>query len=473
LPKYSNIAVSQDSVKKKSKVAKAQIRVSPNTYLASLLFLAFFSALLFYVGFSSIAISMLLGSVIAIPIFYLNDNIVLKGDSLQYKGLLRFCWSKITDNKLKLKLSEIEQIESQAIRSLKRGSTVFYRYRTSINGNNLQFSFASGGEDYRNFLRELLPKVEDEVLDNRSIELRDYLTDSKEVLMKAAFAKIPSSEVLENSLEDFSNKKVVRLNIGQSNEDFDKSENLRQLANELRITGNLLQSLEVFRRALLISPQNSLLLFEFSRCLNSYSGIEKNPKLYRRSKAVLRLAEVRTKDNPKLLARIGEAYFQNGDLIRARSCFQKSIDESESSFRASRGLAEISLREGKIAHVIHHFSKAKNSTDSAALQSWADKEVEYFSNLNNNKTYMEAEVQRINLLETFKKHKAIAVRITIFGLFIISLGNFLEILTITNIGWAISTISVIAWFGLFIGKNVMVERIPIEVFDDVDDDDID
>jgi tetratricopeptide (TPR) repeat protein len=473
LSKYSNIAVSKDSVKKKAKVAKGRIRVSPNNYLVSICLCAFFSALLFYIGYDKISFAFFFVSVIVIPILYFNDKIELKSDSIEYTGLLRFFWSKISENKIKLKISEIEQIETQAIRALKRGGTVFYRYRTSVRGNNTQFSFASGGENYRNFLHKLFPKVDDDVLDNRSIELRDYLIDSKEVLMKAAFAKIPSSEVLESSLEDFTNKKVFRSNTGQSSEDIEKSENLRQLANELRITGNLLQSLEVFRRALLISPKNALLLFEFSRCLNSYSGVEKNPKMYRRSKAALRLAQSRTIDNPKLLARIGESYFQNGELNRARFCFQKSIDNSEVSFRALRGLAEISLREGKIAHVIHHFSKAKDSTDCSALEFWAEKEVEYFSKLNNNETYMEAEVQRIHLLETFRKHKAIALRITGLGLFIILLGNYFDILTITNIGWAMSTISVIAWSCMFVGNNVLMERIPSEVFDEVDDDDID
>ena len=288
--------------------------------------------------------------------------------------------------------------------------------------------------------------------------------------MKAAFAKIPSAEVLENSLEDFSNKNRKRNNFSLNDEDYEKSDYLRRLANELRITGSLLQSLETFRRALLITPENPWLIFEFSRCLSSYAGVEKSLKLDHRANAALRLAEIKTKGDSKLLARIAESYFQIGSLYRSRNCFQKSIDLNEQNFRSSRGLAEISLREGKIAHVIHHFGTAKRSVQSSsALDVWATNEIGYFSQLNNNEEYMEAEVQRINLLEGFRKNKSMSLRISFLGFFVILFGNLTEIQTITNIGWTVSTISLIAWTIMLIGRNIFLQRIPIEVFDDSDD----
>ncbi len=470
MPKASNIAVVEDVVKKQVKLSNLSIRVSSNNYLVSLFLSVFFSSLLFYIEYNSVAVSFLFFAIVIVPFLYFNDKIVIKGETLHRKGMFPYIWSKLNGKKLKLKFSDIEQIETQSIRALKRSGTVFYRYRTSVRGNDSHLTFASGGEDYRNFVKELFPKVIEDVLDNRSIELRDYLADSKEILMKAAFAKIPSAEVLENSLEDFSNKNRKRNNFSLNYEDYEKSDYLRRLANELRITGSLLQSLETFRRALLITPENPWLIFEFSRCLSSYAGVEKSLKLDHRANAALRLAEIKTKDDSKLLARIGESYFQIGSLNRSRNCFQKSIDLNEQNFRSSRGLAEISLREGKIAHVIHHFGTAKRSVQSSsALDIWASNEIGYFSQLNSNEEYMEAEVQRINLLEGFRKNKSMSLRFSFVGFFVILFGNFTEIQTITNIGWTLSTISLIAWTIMLIGRNIFLQRIPIEVFDDSDD----
>ena len=104
---------------------------------------------------------------------------------------------------------------------MKRGGNVFYRYRTSVQGKDLQFVFASGGEDYRQMIHKLFPLLSENLLDNRSIELRDYLTEPKETLMKAEFAKIPSAEVLENSLTKFENFKQKQTSeiIGKLSED--------------------------------------------------------------------------------------------------------------------------------------------------------------------------------------------------------------------------------------------------------------
>ena len=131
----------------------------------------------------------------------------------------------------------------------------------------------------------------------------------------------------------------------------EKADYLHRLANELRLSGYLLQSLEAFRRALLINPKDARLLFDFARCLNSFAGTEQSEKLQRKSIAALRLAEKRADNDGKLLARLGESFFQFGNYKRAKTVFQKAQDKAEESFRSVRGLAEIALREGKIAHV--------------------------------------------------------------------------------------------------------------------------
>jgi tetratricopeptide (TPR) repeat protein len=466
-----NIAVSSEDLKINRKSAKVSIRVSPNSYLVSLFVFSFVSALLFYLGLNSAALFCIAIVIFVIPVSSIGDKIVVKNDSLYRRGLIPFLWSKIDGNNRRIKFSEIEQIETQAIRALKRSGKVFYRYRTSIRGNETHFAIASGGEDYRSFVNEIFHKVPIDVLDNRSIELRDYLAEPNDTLMKAEFARIPSTEVLASSLEDYSNKNHKKGDLSGELAENEKSDYLRRLANELRISGSLLQALEAFRRALLLTPNNAWLIFEFSRCLSSYAGVEKNIVLERRANAALRLAAKRSDNDSELLSRIGESFFQNGSMNRARICFQRASDLTEDSFRSSRGLAEISLREGKIAHVIHHFATAKRLVEHVALKNWASNEIDYFTQLNQNVDYMEAEVERINLLESFRRHKSMALRIIFLGLMIIAFGSFTEISTITNIGWTVATIALIVWITTFVGRNIFLKRIPIEVFDESENED--
>ena len=164
-------------------------------------------------------------------------------------------WAWLNGYFYHLKLSDIEQVETQALRALKRGGSVFYRYRTTVNGKGLKFVFASGGEEYRRMIRLIFPRLAENVLDNRSIELRDYLSEPKEVLMKAEFAHIPSSDVLEDSINIFQkpDRSKKRSNDEPGAADLERVEYLRRLANELRLSGHLLQALEAFRRSLEIS----------------------------------------------------------------------------------------------------------------------------------------------------------------------------------------------------------------------------
>ena len=75
-------------------------------------------------------------------------------------------------------------------------------------------------------------------------------------------------------------------------------------------------------------------------------------------------------------------------------------DDLGGGFRAALGLAEIALRESKLAYVIHHFSTANRVSETPALRRWTRGEVAYFSNLNNDDEYLEMEISRVNLLET-------------------------------------------------------------------------
>ncbi len=179
------------------------IRVSPNGYFVVLFLTTFLTAFLVYLEQDLIALVLFGVSWLCFPILAWTDRIVFDGKRLIRTGFVPRVWAWTNSTNFRLKISDIEQVESQALRTLKRGGNVIYRYRTTLQGKNLKFAFASGGDNYRQMIHKIFPLLSDNMLDNRSIELRDYLSEPNETLRKAAFAKIPSAEVLESSLNEF------------------------------------------------------------------------------------------------------------------------------------------------------------------------------------------------------------------------------------------------------------------------------
>ncbi|MEQ1642870.1 MAG: tetratricopeptide repeat protein, partial [Pyrinomonadaceae bacterium] len=316
------------------------IRVSPHSYFTALLLSSFVSAFLFYLEKDLAGVIVFAASWILIPFFALNDKIDFDGRRLTRNGSIPRAWSWLTSTRRSLKLRDIEQVETEAIRTAKRGGNVFYRYRTVIRGKGLTVSIASGGSDYRNMVRSILPLLADNVLDTRSIELRDHLADPQKTLERARSAHIPSADVLESSFRNAGHRRRHVTNVSVVDATDEKADDLRDLANELRVSGYFLQALEAFRRALLLRPRDGRLLFEFARCLHSFAGVERDPKLERRALAALRLSERRANDDDMLI-RLGEWYFQIGEWGRAGNVFQSALERLGDNFRTARGLAEI------------------------------------------------------------------------------------------------------------------------------------
>lgn len=445
----------------------ASIRVSPHSYLVVLFVMTFVSALLIYAELEIYALILLAVSWVTLPFLAFTDRVVFDGRRLSRTGAVPKLWASMNRLRRRLKLTDIEQVETQTVRGLKRGGSVSYSYRTTIRGKNVTFAFSSAGGDYRRMIRAVLPKVPENVLDNRSIEVRDYICERREAQKKAAASEIPPADVLvegsfaegHSSLKHPQNFQLETV----TSDDSEKAQKLRQLANELRLSGSLLQAIEAFRRAVLIKPKDGWLLFDFARCLQSFAGSERNADLERRAIAMMRLAEQRAGGDVELLARIGENYFQLGEWRRAGIAFQKGVETVGEHFRSVRGLAEIALREGKIAHVIHNFSTAGRLAETPALRRWAAREVEYFSRLNEDDEYMELEISRVNLVDTLEKVKRAVFRMTLFGFPVILFGILVEDSLIANIGWAVSGVSLFVWVAVILLRNLLSSRIPFDL----------
>jgi tetratricopeptide (TPR) repeat protein len=442
------------------------LRVSPHNYFAAIFVGTFLTAFLLYLELDKAAMAVFVFSWVVLPSLAFRDRVTFDGKRIRREGDLTRLWSWLTMSRKSLKVSDIEQAETLAIRVLKRGGNIRYRYVTVFRGKGVSISIASGGDAFRRIVRSILALLPENALDTRSIELRDHLVDPKEALMRAEFSRIPAPDVLETQIRPHMRRKsrdLLSKPITDATET--EAEDLRSLANELRLGGYLLQALEAFRRALVLNPRDGRLLFEFARCLHSFSGVERDKKMERRALAALRLSERRGRDDQNLLVRVGEWYFQIGEWKRAAAAFRSVLDTAGANFRTAVGLAEIALREGKIAHVIHHFSSAVSTADTRSLRRWSSNEANYFSNLHSDEEYMELEVSRINMLGTLETSRRSALRIAIFAFPLIATGLIFEDSLVTNIGWAVSVIALATWVGIIVGAKMFERRIPYELIE--------
>jgi tetratricopeptide (TPR) repeat protein len=224
--------------------------------------------------------------------------------------------------------------------------------------------------------------------------------------------------------------------------------------NQLRVAGRLRESAEAFRRALLATPGDAALLYDFSRLLRSQASALGQAKLLSRAGAALRLAVFklnRSSDSDggrsgRLLARMGETFLEFGNAPRAARAFRSALEINPRTFRAQLGLADVALRDGKLAHVIHHYNDAARIAPDESLKRFARKESEYYSRLNDDEDYLAGELQRITWLQGSQRVQRLAARASFASILVALIGPSIHPVA-GGIGLAVATSSVTAWVG--------------------------
>jgi tetratricopeptide (TPR) repeat protein len=430
------------------------VRSSPGGYLVAALALTLLALLLIRAEYDEAAIAALISAWLLTPLAAFTDRIRIEGRVLSRTGLVAFVHKIFKGRALKLDIDEVEQVETYAVRTLRRGGSVRYRYRSEVVGRGLIFAFASGG-NYRHMVRCLFALIRDEKLDARSRELRDYLTDPRSLRETVKLLRIAPASVLEGALLDFrlrekkSGESVAGLSetAGLSSSEKERGQLLRAVANQLRAAGRLREAAEGFRRALLVTPQNAWLLFEFARFLRSQASALSDARLLSRSRAALRLAARHASEDAQLISRIAESFFEFGDVGRAARLFRRALELQPRSYRAETGLAEIALRSGKLAHVIHHYQAATRIAPDEAAARYTRREADYYALLNDDDEYLEAELKRINWLQTLQTVRRWSARIMLTSVLLAIGGAYVGGAgdDLSAIGWSLTSSSLVAW----------------------------
>lgn len=440
------------------------VRAVSGGYLAVLLLGSYLSALLFYLELDAAGAAAFALSWIGLPFLAMRDRIAFDGRRLARTGILFNIIRRLSGRRTRLRLGDVEQIDTQATRTLRRDGRVHYRYRTTVRGRGLAYAFSSASASYPEMLARLLAELPDEVMDLRTLDMRTYLGDPKEVQMKASFAGIPGSDVLESSLRSAPRRNRSAIDTGDIPDDeSSKADYLHRLGNELRVAGFLLQSIEAFRRALHLRPRDPRILLDLARGMHSYAGSERSEKLRLRSIAALRLSSRYAGEDAGLIARIGEAFSQFGRWRLAESAFRRAIESGGDCFLAFRGLAEAAMREGKLAHVIHQFDAANIAAGSNALRRWASGEAAYFARLNSDDEFLEMESSRVQLADSLGRYARSGFFAAAAGALPLLYGLILDDPLAANVGWAVTGFGLTVWISLIGSTTFFEQRFPHDI----------
>lgn len=355
------------------------------------------------------------GLLVPILIAAAFDRIEFDGEIISHRGPLAFILRRLFRMRRELSVSDIEAITTETTRISFATGDARISYHTRISGAGVDIVVRSHRSTYSQFIKALFRAAGPHKLDPRSSEIFEYFETGNALkgspVLKSDIAAMPAPL-------------------------------LRRIGNSLRLAGKLAQASSYFRVAYEKEPRNPELLYEMSRFYHS-SAQREDTRLLQRSDACLRLASRLAGDEPDLLERIGEAFFERLDFKRAAECFHRALQIDPERFRANIGLAEIALRDGKLAHVAHFYNAASSSAD-AALARMAGREARYYEKLMADDDFLEAELNRIKISNQIRWARRLAA-MTFFSAWLVGgiVGRISPM--VESFGWSIMAMSGLIW----------------------------
>jgi tetratricopeptide (TPR) repeat protein len=274
--------------------------------------------------------------------------------------------------------------------------------------------------------------------------------------------QLAPAEVLDDAATDFKFGRTKQhaenaATAVTSETDVHRALQLREVGNKLRVAGRLREAGEAFRRALNVIPQDGWLIYDFARLLRAQASALGDARLLGRARAALRLSAIRAESDHRLLSLIAESLIECGEPKRAHGLFQKAIDLEPGNYRARIGLADLALRDGKLAHVIHQYRNAAQSVSEKALILYSRREADYYARLNDDDDYLSAELRRINWLQNSTRIRRLAARVTNASILVALAGPYLDS-SIAGIGWSVASSSIFAWVSALFAIRILSER---------------
>jgi lipopolysaccharide biosynthesis regulator YciM len=144
-------------------------------------------------------------------------------------------------------------------------------------------------------------------------------------------------------------------------------------------------------------------------------------------------------------------------LRQAARVFRRALTFNPRAFRAELGLAEVALRNGKLAHVIHHYNGAARLANDESLARFARREADYYTRLNDDDDYLATELRRFGWLQQIQRARRISVRLTLASLMFLLVGVSLDE-SLATLGWTFSSSSIFAWIVVTLAGRLLARR---------------
>jgi tetratricopeptide (TPR) repeat protein len=346
----------------------------------------------------------------------LFDRIEFDGSMLRHRGPMAFLL-RLIGLRRELAVTHIEKITTEATSVSMKSGTAKMSYRTRVSGRGVEIVLRSHRSSYLPFIKALFRAVGPHKLDPRSFELYEYFEADQSIrdtpVLRSEIAAMPAPL-------------------------------LRRIANSLRLAGRLAQASSYFRIAYEKEPRNPELLYEMSRFFRSSAQMD-DARLIQRSDACLRLASRLAGEEPDLLERLGEAFYERLDYKRASECFRRALALEPNRFRSNVGLAEIALKDGKLAHVAQYYNAAASGPDMTLAQ-MAEREARYYERLASDEEFLESELRRISTSNQIRwVRRAAALTFFLAWLVAVSAGRFYP--QVEHFTWALIAMTAIVWGG--------------------------
>lgn len=363
---------------------------------------------------------------IALAAFF--DRIEFDGQAIRHRGPFAFVLARLFRMRRELRVTDVEAITTETTRLTFATGDARISYHTRISGAGVEIVVRSHRSSYARFIKALFQAAGPHKLDPRSFEIYEYFETGN---------ALKESPVLKSDIDAMA------------------APLLRRIGNSLKLAGKLAQASSYFRVAYEKEPRNPKLLYEMSRFFHS-SAQREDARLLQRSDACLRLASRLAGDEPDLLERIGEAFFERLDFKRATDCFRRALAFDPARFRSNVGLAEIALRDGKLAHVAHFYNAAAGSSDMA-LARMAGREARYYERLMDDDGFLESELRRIRISNQVRWARRVAA-MTFFGAWLAGgiIGRFSSL--VEDFSWAIMATSGLLWCAAIFATRLVRRR---------------
>jgi tetratricopeptide (TPR) repeat protein len=369
------------------------------------------------------------GMLLPITLAAIFDRIEFDGQAIRHRGPLAFVLAHLFRMRRKLRVTDIEAITTETTRLTFATGDARISYHTRISGAGVEIVVRSHRSSYARFIKALFHAAGPHKLDPRSFEIYEYFETGN---------ALKESPVLKSDIDAMA------------------APLLRRIGNSMKLAGKLAQASSYFRVAYEKEPRNPKLLYEMSRFFHS-SAQREDTRLLQRSDACLRLASRLAGDEPDLLERIGEAFFERLDFKRATDCFRRALALDPARFRSNVGLAEIALRDGKLAHVAHFYNAAAGSSDMA-LARMAGREARYYERLMDDDDFLESELRRIRISNQVRWARRVA-GMTFFGAWLAGgiVGRFSSL--VEDFSWAIMATSGLIWCAAMLVMRLFRRRL--------------